>query len=576
MNSRDPWRLIITDPYDGSVLYPRPHYGHPFYKEVPSWIHYGGDQSPYRELFEGVFVGADAGAAMPNNTTVVPSPVPPRKGLLADVAPIVAPGTGGFTMKKEFDERQVLHVEICVDGKCYRTSMDLAPAIEMLMQKLASWHQEQHAGDAAKLAQWHREQHASDAAKKELPPSTVVSTIENAIKAAGDQMAYTLVGRHIGVMTSGWLDDVGGAIGGTLRTLAPVISTVATGVATAYGGPAAGAAAGALVPQLTQLQANLLDPKGDPKKKAAAAQKAAQIKQQAAQDPALAAALRAANQAVKNTTIAYHVKDTAQKAASGDTSAQAQINDLVSAAEKGDPAAKSTFEILATTLGEKLMTSETGAKLWEQITGRGPGVVSGWYDIVSGTPIVGSFWDDVGNAVLTVTGTKATNQFIHDNHLEGIVGLAGQAVATYYGGPAAGAAAKALGPTIMSLGVEDKKKAQAAQADVHGVKAVAQQTDPQMAQAIDAAHGALAHTATAYQVAQISKDARAGVLPAQRAIDNLQAAAARGDRRAARALQAIAAIDREQQTAPGVMAGIVVGCQTASVGAGPWYDIVSG
>jgi hypothetical protein len=555
MKSLNPWSVIVADPY-GEILYPRARYGHPFYKEAPSWINYSGDE--IRHLFDGVFVGAEPGAAMPTNAAQPPAA--PRKGLLADVAPVIAPATGPITVKKEFDDRQVLHVEICVDGKCYRTSMDLAPAIAMVMQKLAQWHQGMHA--------------------PEPPPSTIVSTTQRAIDAAADEMVGVMVGHHVAVMTSGWLSDIGGAIGGTLRTLGPVISTVATGVATAYGGPAAGAAAGQLVPMWTNLQANLLDPKGDPAKKAAAQQKIQQINQQAQSDPKLAQALAVAHQAVKNTAVAYHVKDTADKAASGDKTAQVELSNVVNAAEQGDPAAKSTWEVIAATLYDKLSKSETGAKLWQQITGRGPGTVSGW-----GGVVVGGFWDDVKDAVLTVTLTKQTNQFIHDNHLEGVVGLAGQAVATYYGGPAAGAAAKALGPTIMSLGVEDKKKAAAAQSDVHGVKTVARRHGPQMAQAVDVAHGAIDQTATAYQVAQMVKDANAGVPEAQRSLANLQAAAAGGDQKAARALQAANAIAQAQSASPGGrsvvgwsdIAGVVIGCGCTHVGAVPYYgSIVAG
>lgn len=310
--------------------------------------------------YGNVFFGADAPVAPP---VVIPAPAG-RTGLLADVAPVVAPATGGISVKKELDAQQVLHVEICVDGKCYKTSMDLAPAIAMVMQKLARWHQGEHAA-------------------MESPPSTVVSTIENAIGVAGDAMVGVMVGNHVAVMTGGWLSDIGGAIGGTLRKLQPVISTVATGVAKAYGGEAAGAAAGALAPTITNLQANALDPKGDPKKKAQAQAALQRINQDAKTDPAAAQALAAANQAVKNTAVAYHVKDTAQRAAAGDAAAQKDINNLVTAAEQGDPAAKSTFDVLAQTFAQEAMTSEAGAKLWEKLTGRGPDVISsGWYDII--------------------------------------------------------------------------------------------------------------------------------------------------------------------------------------------------
>jgi hypothetical protein len=359
-----------------------------------------------------------------------------------------------------------------------------------------------------------------------------------------------------------------------------VISTAATGVATAYGGPAAGAAAAQLVPMVTNIQANLLDPKGDPKKKAQAQQAMHRVNQVAASHPVASQALDAARMAVKNTAIAYHVQDASQRATAGDPSAQADIAQVAQAAEQGDPAAKQTAEMIAKNITQQLidraMHSEWGAHLWEQITGpsaaaaapSSPAVTSGAY------PVIGAFWDDVKDAVLTVTGTKATNQFIHDNHLEGVVGLAGQAVATYYGGPAAGAAAKALGPTIMSLGVEDKQKAQAAQADVHGMKAVAAQAGPQMSQAVDTAHGAIEQTGTAYHVAQIVSDAKAGNPQAQQALVNLHDAARRGDRKARRALHAARMINHAQQqptppagppSAPPVgawphIAGVVVGC----------------
>ena len=635
MNSRDPWATIITDRY-GDIIHPRPHYGHPFYTEVPSWINYG-DRGTSRQLFEGAFVSGEpfdhSGANMTNilgaeltalsvpgafygrygypflivgadpetppiptatppaPTTLTVIPVPPggsvatvdpgRTGLLAEIAPVMAPATGVVAVKKQLDPEQVLHVEICVDGKCYKTSMDLAPAIELVMKQLAQWHDGAHAPSP--------------------PPTTVVQSVEKAIDAAGDAMVGVMVGHHVGVMTSGWLSDIGNAIGGTLRKLQPVISTVATGVATAYGGPAAGAAAAKLAPMITNLQANVLDPKGDPAKKAQAQQALQQINQQAQADPAKAQALAAANQAVKNTTVAYHVKDTAQRATVGDTTAQQDISNLVKAAEQGDPAAKSTFDVLAQTFAQEMMKSETGAKLWEQVTGRGPGTVSpgvsGWYDIVGGTVVVGSFWSKVKNGLLTVTLTKATNQFIKDNKLEPYVKLAATAVATAYGGPAAGAAAGALSGPIMSLGVEDKKQADAAQKSVEGVKNIAQQTDPALAPAVDIAKAAVDQTATAYQVSQMVKDAKAGNPGAQKALQDLRDAAGRGDQNAAAALQAAEVLDRaldrgqEQPNAPGPavgqwydiadtvirMAGMTstaVGCPPYGAAVGGWYDIV--
>lgn len=376
--------------------YALPGYGFPAY---------GYGYGPFRP-YGGVFFGAEAPppgvvvAPPPGTPPVAPIvvPVPPggavatadpgRTGLLAEIAPVVAPATGEIAVRKELDAKQVLHVELCVDGKCYRTSMDLAPAIELVMKKLSQWHDAAHAPPPQ--------------------PTTVVQSVEKAIGAATDSMVGVMVGHHVAVMTSGWLSDIGGAIGGTLRKLQPVISTVATGVATAYGGPAAGAAAAKLAPMITNLQANALDPKGDPKRKAAAAAALQRVNAVAATNPTAAQALAAANQAVKNTTVAYHVKDTAERAAVGDTTAQTDISNLVQAAEAGDPAAKSTFEILSQTFAQEMMKSEAGAKLWEQITGRGPATVSsipttasGWYDIAVGQ------WHDVVGAALDDFREKA-------------------------------------------------------------------------------------------------------------------------------------------------------------------------
>ena len=566
MKSFDPWSVIMTDEF-GDVVWPRPYYGHSFYREVPSWIHYGDDGSRWRRLFDGAFIGAEGpftGAADPLqaleiNTmmqphvysghrlgAVAPSPASSesRRGLLAEVAPHVAPATGPISVKKLFDDRQVLHVEICVDGKCYRTSMNLGPAIQLVMEK---------------LAQWHRDQHASMGQPASMDTTAVVGAIDDAIGAAGDAMADTLVCRHVNVMTAGFFDDVGSAIGGTLRKLEPVISTVATGVATYYGGPEAGAAAGKLAPVVTNLQANLLDPKGDPQQRATAQQNLQRVNQVAQANPRAAQALAAAHQAVRDTAIAYHVKDTVDKAVSGDRGAQQNVAAVVQAADRGDPAAKSTYEVIAQTLLNQARQSEWGQQLWDKIMGSGSNtaVSAGWY---SAPVTVGSFWDDVGNAVLTITGTKATNQFIHDHGLEPYVKFASQAVATYYGGPAAGAAAGAISPMVMSLGVEDKNKAVAAQQDVQGVRAVAAQHSPQMAQAVDVAQGSIQGVATAYHLNHMLKLARGGDAISRKTLDMLRARALGGDPSAQKAMQAINAIHQGQQTAGPAVSG--------------WYDVV--
>jgi hypothetical protein len=358
-------------------------------------------------------------------------------------------------------------------------------------------------------------------------------------------------------MLGGFFDDIGSALGGTLRSLAPVISNVATGVATSYGGPAAGAAAGQLVPVMTNLQANMLDPN----KKTAAQQALLRIQQVAQADPRAAQALATAHKAVRDTTVAYHVKGAVDKALTGDPAAWNNVVAIVQAAERGDPAAKSTYEVIAQTLLDKAQHSEWGAQLWDKIMGHGtPAVSAGWY---SNAVAVGGFWDDVGSAISSavlpaVTGTKLANQFIHDHGLESYVKLAAQGVATAYGGPAAGAAASALAPSVMNLGVEDKSKASAAQQDVQGVTAMAQQHSPQMAQAVDVAKGSIRGVTTAYHIDHLLKLAKRGDARSQRALARLRALAAAGNPNALKALQAVNAIHQEQQ-------------QTAVRG---WYDVV--
>ena len=479
-----------------------------------------------------VYFGAEEPFALPQRSGLTP-PVAPI--LAPSITPSITPSTNGVMVRKHLDENQVLHVEICVDGKCYRTSMDLAPGIAMLMQKLVQWHDGMHAPKAP-------------------PPETVVSTIENAISATGDQMAGMLIGQHVAV--GSWLSDIGNALGGTLRKLGPVISVVATGVATAYGGPAAGAAAGQLAPVITNLQANALDPKGDPKKKAAAAAELQRINQQAASDPdpAAAQAVNAANQAVRNTAIAYTVQDTAAKATAGDPAAQQEISNLVQSAEAGDPAAKPTYEAMAAMIAQELMKSETGAKLWEQVTGRGPGTLSGrWYGTVGARTHVGGFWDNVKETLATVTLTKATNQFIKDNKLEPYVQMAADAISSYYGGPAGVAASRVVTPMMMSVGVDDKQEDAAAQQQLQQTTQQAQQ-NPQTAQIVEIAKGAAESAAASYHVAQMIADAKAGDPVAQQSLANLRQAAASGDVGAQQTLQLAETIER-QRSAPAPNSG---------------------
>jgi len=383
MNSLDPWRVIATDSY-GDVVLPRPYYGHPFYKEVPSWIHYNDGGGTSRLLFDGAFVGAEVSP---------PGSGPQRKGLTAELAPVVAPATGGITVKKELDAKQVLHVEICVDGKCYRTSMDLAPAISMVMQKLARWHEGMHAA-------------------MQPPLSTVVSTVQSAVGAAEDALVGALVARHVDTVCGSFLGDIagvvksatGGLAGGVARTFKKFKGPIgkAAGLAAAAGaaaipgvGPLAAPIAGKLANDLVQATA------GDEKAKKAVAK----ATKEATTDPAVKLALDQATKAVANSTVAHHVQDTAKKAARGDSNAQQDIVKVADDAQQGDPAAKAVADLVA-----NAMKSEWGAKLWEKATGRGPETVSGWYDVVgSWYDAIGAAFDDIRANAKAYAGTKSGN-----------------------------------------------------------------------------------------------------------------------------------------------------------------------
>lgn len=353
MNSIDPWQTIVTNPW-GGVIIPGPYYGHALYRQVPSWVTpLDGEQ---RSLFDGAFIGADMPSANPSA----------RRGLTAEIAPIVAPATGGITVKKELDSNQVLHVEICVDGKCYSQSMNLAPAIDMVMNKLARWHTSMHAT---------------------APQETVVvGTVASAVEVAGDAIVGCLVDHHIGTICGSFIGDIASSVKSAASTAAhgvtatfkklkgPIaIAAAAAATAGAAAIPGVGPIAAPLAGKLAYDIVNSAG--GDPK-----AQKAvAQAKAQASTDPAVAAALSAAEKAVANSTAAYHVQATATKAAKGDPAAQQQIAQVAQDAEQGDPAAKAVANLVA-----DAFHSEWGAKAWEKVTGRGPATISSgeWYDIV--------------------------------------------------------------------------------------------------------------------------------------------------------------------------------------------------
>lgn len=351
MNSPDPWRVMLSSPPGDSMILPEPFYGNPLF----------GDTTHGR-----TFVGAE-----------VPPPSPPdqRRGpLTATVAPIFAPAAGGYMAKLVLDDNQILHGAICVDGKCYEASIDLAPAIMVIM---------------AKFAQYHADLHAAMPGHGGVPSTVVVGAIETAVGAAGDALVESLVDRHVTVACGNFLDDIGNVVKGipvvgdafkmvgeTVKQLSGPIKAAAPMVATALGGPAAGAAASQFVGPIID---SLAGGKDTPAKVAA--------EQQAKVDPTTAAALAHAKETAAHTIAAYHTAHTARKAARGHRGAQRDINRLVQDAERGDPAAHAATPILSNAFMTEIANRVTAAL--ESGAGAGTadavsGVVGAWpwYSVV--------------------------------------------------------------------------------------------------------------------------------------------------------------------------------------------------
>jgi hypothetical protein len=326
MNSPDPWRSMQSGQFTRRMILPEPSYGHPFFSRVPSWLtmHDGRiSNGSERELFEGAFVGAEA--PQPRGTSMSASPAADhwylpkrdRGDLTAAVAPALAPATGGFTAKVELDDHQRLHASICVDGKCYEASMDLAPAIAAIMEKFAQYHAGLHA------------QMPHVAVSGEI----VVGAVDAAVAEASDALVEQLVGHHVTVACGNFLDDIGNAIkgipvvGDVFKTVGETVKTLKgpiTAAATALGGPAAGALVGPLVDSVA-------GGKDTPEKKA--------VEAKAKEDPQVAQDLAHAKAVTAHTIAAHHIAHRARRAAAGHPGAQRDIDRLARDAEAGDPAA---------------------------------------------------------------------------------------------------------------------------------------------------------------------------------------------------------------------------------------------
>jgi hypothetical protein len=376
MNSLDPWRVIAINAY-GDVVLPRPRYQHPFYSAVPSWISYGGEEEDgaTRLLFDGAFVGAHyPGADMSNNK-------------------------GGITFKKELDDQQILRVEICVDGKCYRSSMNLAPAIAMIWAKLADAH-----------ADFHRSMGGA------CPTPDATAAVDRAVSTAGDTLigmlahqhavgrggggggghgAYNLYTGHVGgdIAVGDFFGDIGhalssaaNAVGGVLKTLKGPLSIAAGAAATAFGGPAAG-------PVAAQLTGALIDaaPGGHPATQAQAQQTIAAAKQAAQTNPTVNVALHAAHHAASQASQATLGNvPVAQAAPGGIGAAVQQLLPLATSISNGGSGGGITLPPFL----------QSALSTFSGTLGGGAPAVSGWYDIV------GSVVDDLRERARGYATTK--------------------------------------------------------------------------------------------------------------------------------------------------------------------------
>jgi len=473
------------------------------------------------------------------------TPAPER---LVAIAPLLSPGANGLTARVSFDGQHV-HVRICIDGRCYSASADLAHALEFLNAETD--------GDF-------------DLA------------VDDAIATAGDTLVGALVEDHVHSLCGSWWSDlkhtifhVQHSVAKTIQKFKVPITIASTAVATYYGGSSAGAAAGKLTGPIIDASA------GDSVAKKQVAQAAlAQATKEAQTNPNTAKALAAAQTAVAQTTAAYHTVQTVANAKAGNVDAQKQLAELQGAADGGDVQAQKLLGVASdatdaananagdsTTINtgpdpDVEMDSDAGASDGADATSSGwgllpyvalgagaglalhryrsrslpaPIIASGDYVIVAG------FWHDIGGAVHGV-GHAAfkVHHFVAttiQKFKAPIVVVAG-IVASYYGGPLAGMAATAItGPAIDEMAnIGEKKKstlakeAKARQAAAAKQLAALQKSDPQAAaQAIATAKTAITKTAQAYHTVEVIKAAANGDPAAKAQLAQLTTAATKGD-----------------------------------------------
>jgi hypothetical protein len=356
MNSFDPWRIMQSSP-PGWMVVPPPYYGHPLFGE-------------FCEEGRSTFLGAE---------------LPSRVSARAELGPDM-----------------VLHATVTADGETHEASIDLGPAIQTVLAKIAQFHSDLHAMQGTAVS-----------------GDVALCAVDRAVGAAKDALVGALLERHRHPRIGGWWDDVTHAVSsavntvtknvshyalhpsdiardvaghlGAGKTLSNVLSyatdpfqdvtenaAVQNAAASYYGGPAgvaalqaarsaeaggvdlsnigqtiktfgpeiaaaaqhaAGASGGPTASSLAGAIVNATAGKGGAQNLAQSiVNKAART---AKTNPKVAKALHAAKSAVSHVSAAQHVAATADQASAGDPSAAQQVAKIASAAKQGVASAQS-------------------------------------------------------------------------------------------------------------------------------------------------------------------------------------------------------------------------------------------
>jgi hypothetical protein len=277
----------------------------------------------------------------------------PVKDHLVNIAPVLAPGAGGISVKLSL-HGTTLVADVCIDGKDYRGQADLSPFAEYLDDRLSRWHQRQHR--QVDLVPAPRGARFRDNGKPLMGAGVDADLASHpVIGCCGEALVGALVEQHQREFCGGWwhnlMKDVDKAYKDVRHT---VISTVKSlkGPLEAMASAAVSAAAMAIpgagpliAPIAGNLTKNLVDAAtGTGSVKQAAQQALAQAAQAAQTDPNVAQALQLAQKAVAQGAVVTQTAQTVADAASGNPAAVQQVAQLAQAAAGGDPAAQTAIQ----------------------------------------------------------------------------------------------------------------------------------------------------------------------------------------------------------------------------------------